>query len=303
MSQMSMPQSSSVLLEALPYIRRFSGTTIVIKFGGAVMENANLCRDFARDIVLLQHVGIKPVIVHGGGPQIDSMFKELSIPTEFIDGHRVTSETSVSIAEMVLAGKINKEIVALINQEGGCAVGVSGRDGKLATASLYSIEKINADGCKEDISLGRVGKVRPANIQPTLLRCLERNGYVPVIAPIAADSEGRALNINADTMSGAIAVALEAKKLILLTDVPGVIVDEKRITQLGPEDIRLLKEKKQISGGMIPKIDCCMEAVNGGVEQAHIINGKTSHAVLLEIFTDKGIGTMITKNLQEIKNE
>ena len=290
--------SASVLLEALPYIRHFSGHSIVIKFGGAAMQEAELRKDFARDIVLLRYVGIKPIVVHGGGPQINHMLKELAISAEFIEGHRVTNEASMEVVEMVLAGKINKEIVALINKEGGLAVGISGRDGNLAQATPHTLEKTHIDGKKEVLPLGRVGKLDAQDIRPSLLHTLERDGYVPVIAPIATDKEGAALNINADTMASALAVAMGAKKLILLSDTPGVMIDNKTLEYIDPEAVPKLKQSKKIYGGMIPKVDCCVAATNSGVDQAHIIDGRTSHALLMEIFTNKGIGTMICKNKQ-----
>ena len=293
--------SVSVLLEALPYIRHFSGHSIVVKFGGAAMQEAELRKDFARDIVLLQYVGIKPIVVHGGGPQINQMLKELAIPAEFVEGHRVTNEASMGVVEMVLAGKINKEIVSLINKEGGRAVGISGRDGNLAQAALYTLERMQTDGKTELLPLGRVGKLTAQNIRPNLLHTLEGEGYVPVVAPIATDAEGAALNINADTMASAVAVAMGAKKLILLTDTPGVIIDKKTLEYIDPESVAQLKQNKEISGGMIPKVDCCAEAVSSGVDQAHIIDGRTPHALLIEIFTDKGIGTMICKKEQQQK--
>ena len=285
--------SVSVLLEALPYIRHFQGESIVIKFGGAAMQSLELCRDFARDIVLLQYVGIRPIIVHGGGPQINRMLEDLAISPKFIEGHRVTNEASMEVVEMVLAGKINKEIVAMINKEGGRAVGISGRDGNLAQAKPYSLEKLYEDGKKEILPLGRVGKLGAQDISSQLLHILEKEAYVPVIAPIATDKEGEALNINADTMASAIAIAMKAKKLILLSDTPGVLVNEKTLEYIDPELVPELKKNKQVSGGMLPKLDCCVEAVKSGVEQTHIIDGRTKHALLMEIFTDKGIGTMI----------
>ena len=287
-------QSASILLEALPYIRRFRGTSIVIKLGGAVMQLPELQREFARDIVLLQYVGIKPIVVHGGGPQINAMLKDLAIPSEFIDGHRVTDDASMNIVEMVLSGKINKEITALINQAGGRAVGISGRDGSFATALPYSVDRQFEDGRKGTASLGRVGTLGPKQIQTELLTTLENNDYIPVIAPVALDEEGDALNINADTMAGAVAMAMQAHKLILLTNTPGVLVNEKRVAHLTPQASEELKQAKYIVGGMLPKVDCCVQGILGGVRQAHIINGEEPHSLLLELFTDKGIGTMFS---------
>ena len=281
---------AEILIEALPYIQRFSGTTIVVKFGGAAMSNDELSNAFARDIVLLQCVGIKPVIVHGGGPQISSMLENLKIPTEFVDGHRITDSASMDIVEMVLAGKINKSIVSLINNNGGKAVGISGKDGHLAKARPHSLQK--ADG--EFVHLGQVGDLNCDDINPELIISLDNNGFIPVVAPIAVGLDGLSLNINADTMAGAIAGALKAHKLILLTDTPGVLIDNKTATRLGIKEIDELKKNQTISGGMIPKVDCCLKAIKNGVTRTHIIDGRTPHAVLLEIFTDTGIGTLIS---------
>lgn len=280
-----------ILLEALPYIRRFAGCTIVIKFGGAAMVKDELSHAFARDIVLLQYVGIKPVIVHGGGPQISQMLKELKIPTEFVDGHRVTNSASMDVVEMVLAGKINKSIVALINKEGGCAVGISGKDGHLAKAKPHSLT--NSGG--EQIPLGQVGSLNKDDINSKILSSLENNGFVPVIAPVAVGPDGESLNINADTMAGAVASSLGATKLVLLTDTPGIIVDEKTATGLGINSVLKLKKKGIISGGMLPKVDCCLNALENGVQRTHIIDGRIPHSLLLEVFTDSGVGTLISK--------
>ena len=290
---------AEILLEALPYIRRFTGKTIVIKFGGAAMASDELARQFARDIVLLQHVGIKPVIVHGGGPQISRLLKELNIPSEFVDGHRVTDQAAMDVVEMVLAGKINKGIVALINNEGGRAAGISGKDGSLALAEPHSLKRTNDAGHTEEVSLGRVGRIRKDGINPEILKALEDNSYVPVIAPVATDEAGNSLNINADTMAGAVASSLKAEKLILLTDTAGVLVDDETITGLGPDDVHRLKETGKITGGMIPKVDCCLQALYSGVNRTHIIDGRVPHAVLLEIFTDRGVGTLISNDFDK----
>ena len=262
------------------------------------MQESALRKEFARDLVLLQYVGIKPVVVHGGGPQIDGMLQELAIPSEFIAGHRVTDAKAMDIVEMVLCGKINKEITALINQEGGRAVGVSGRDANLALATPYTMEKQLSDGQTQTTSLGRVGQLSAEQIQTDLLYTLENNGYIPVIAPVALDDAGNALNINADTMAGAVAVALQARKLILLTDTPGVLVNEKTVAHLTPQAATELKQAQHIVAGMLPKVDCCVQAISKGVKQAHIIDGRQAHALLLEIFTDKGIGTMFSEQAQ-----
>lgn len=290
---------AEILLEALPYIRRFTGKTIVIKFGGAAMESQGLARQFARDIVLLQHVGIKPVIVHGGGPQISRLLKELNIPSEFVDGHRITDQAAMDVVEMVLAGKINKDIVALINNEGGRAAGISGKDGSLALAEPHSLTRTNDAGQTEEVSLGRVGRISKDGINPEILKALEDNSYVPVIAPVATDDQGNSLNINADTMAGAVASSLKAEKLMLLTDTPGVLVDGETVTGLGPDDVSRLKKTGKITGGMIPKVDCCLQSLSSGVNRTHIIDGRIPHAVLLEIFTDRGVGTLISNDFDK----
>ena len=287
---------AEILLEALPYIRRFSGKTIVIKFGGAAMANRELSKDFARDVVLLQYVGIKPVIVHGGGPQINKLLEDLKIPTQFVDGHRITDEASMDVVEMVLCGKINKEIVALINSEGGRAAGISGKDGNLAVAEPHELQRTNDAGFQETVSLGRVGRISKDRISPDIITTLEGNGYVPIIAPVAADEDGHSMNVNADTMAGAVASALKAEKLLLLTDTPGVLVDGEPVTGLGPEDVDELKRTGKITGGMLPKVDCCLQALMYGVKRTHIVDGRVPHALLLEIFTDRGVGTLISND-------
>ena len=290
-------ERTSVLLEALPYIRKFSGTSIVIKLGGSAMAEDSLRKEFAKSIVLLQYVGIKPIVVHGGGPQINSMLEQLSIPTEFVEGYRVTNEDSMGIVEMVLAGKINKDLTALINLAGGRAVGISGRDGNIASAAPYVLERSCEDGKKETVPLGRVGRIKPEHIDPSLLHHLEDCGYVPVVAPIAfslTDQKGP-LNINADTMAAAVATSMKAEKLILLTDTPGIIVDGATEKFIDPQRAEFLKREKKVVGGMLPKLDCCIDAVCAGAKNAHIIDGRAPHSLLLEIFTDQGIGTMIAR--------
>lgn len=290
-----------VLLEALPYIQQFSGKTIVIKFGGAAMKDESLAADFARDVILLQLVGMRPVIVHGGGPRINRLLNELGIASEFVDGHRVTDEAAMEVVEMVLSGRVNKEIVAMINREGGRAVGLSGKDGGLAKAELHTLTRYTAEGVQEKISLGRVGKLGRDGINPAILNDLFNAGYIPVIAPVAVDDEGHSLNVNADTMAGAIAGALQAEKLVLLTDTPGIIVEENTITGLTPPDVKELISNGVITGGMLPKVECCLTALERGVRRTHIIDGRISHAVLLEIFTARGVGTLISRkeNLED----
>ncbi len=290
------PDSQRVrfLQEALPYIRQFAGRTVVIKYGGAAMEKSELGQNFARDIVLLQYVGIKPVIVHGGGPKISRMLNDLEIKSEFIDGQRVTDDAAMEVVEMVLCGSINKEIVSLIQREGGKAVGISGKDGSFAVAARHTILRKNADGHVHSVDMGRVGNILPEGINPDVITTIENGGYIPVIAPVAVDADGKSLNVNADTMAGAVAAALRAEKLILLTDTPGVLLNDKTIQRLTPLRARELIHEGAISGGMIPKVECCLHAVDRGVRRAHIIDGRIPSALLLELFTDAGVGTLIT---------
>ena len=280
------------LLEALPYIQKFKGKSIVIKYGGAAMNQADLRAQFAQDVVLLRLVGMHPVIVHGGGPQINQLLTDLKIPSEFVDGHRITDEASMEVVEMVLSGSVNKSIVSLINKAGGRAVGISGKDGHLARGILHALEK-KTDSGTEKVSLGRVGTVDINKIDTSILTLLDDSGYIPIIAPVTVDSDGHSLNINADTMAGAIAAALQAEKLILLTDTPGVLHEGKTITGLKFDDVKELIDNEVIHGGMLPKVDCCLHAIEHGVNRAHIIDGRVPHALLLEIFTDKGVGTLI----------
>ena len=270
-----------VLLEALPYIRTFSGCTFVVKYGGAAMEKEDLKKEFARDLVLLKYVGIDPVVVHGGGPQIERMLTRLEIPTRFVDGLRVTDEATLEVVEMVLSGSINKEIVQEIHNMGGQAIGLSGKDGKLLMA-----EKVRGK------DLGFVGDV--VKVNDKMIRDISHSGYIPVIAPLACGADGSTYNVNADTAAGSIACAVGAEKLILLTDVPGVLDENlKTISMLKKAEAKRLVKSKAVKGGMIPKIQCCLDALSGGVKKTHIIDGGTPHAVLLEVFTDSGIGTQI----------
>jgi acetylglutamate kinase len=270
-----------VLLEALPYIKSFSGSTFVVKYGGAAMEEERLKKEFARDLVLLKYVGINPVIVHGGGPQIERMLKKLDIPTRFIDGLRVTDEQTLDVVEMVLSGSINKEIVQEIHNMGGQAIGLSGKDGKLLIA-----ERVKGK------DIGFVGDVVGVNAR--IIRAISDSGYIPVIAPLASGADGTGYNVNADTAAGSIAKALMAEKLILLTDVPGVLdANLKPISGMRADEARELVKSDTVRGGMIPKITCCLDALQGGVKKAHIIDGRVPHALLLEVFTDSGIGTQI----------
>jgi acetylglutamate kinase len=276
-----------VLTEALPYIRRFSGKTIVIKYGGNAMEDEALKSSFARDIVLMKLVGLNPVIVHGGGPQIDDLLGRLGKGREFIDGMRVTDAETMKIVEMVLGGQVNKEIVALINQHGGRAIGVTGKDDGLIRARKLSALRNGAP-----VDLGFVGEV--AAVRPEVIRHLEDGGFIPVIAPIGIDEEGQSYNINADLVAGKIATVLKAEKLILLTNTAGVLDPAGKVmTGLTYQQVDELIANKTITGGMLPKIGCALDAVKSGVRTAHIIDGRVQHAVLLELFTDEGVGTLI----------
>ncbi|MCX5813561.1 MAG: acetylglutamate kinase [Proteobacteria bacterium] len=277
-----MSEKIKTLLEALPYIKTFSGSTFVIKYGGAAMEEEDLKKEFARDVVLLKYVGIHPVIVHGGGPEIGRLLKDLKIPTKFVDGLRVTDEKTLEVVEMVLSGHINKEIVKNINDMGGRAIGLSGKDGKLLVAKKV-----------EGKDIGFVGEIVDVNVD--IIKSISRHGYIPVIAPISYGIDGNSYNINADTAAGSIAKALTAEKLILLTDVKGVLnKDGELLSTLSKTETETLIKNKTVSGGMIPKVDCCINALKGGVKGTHIIDGKIPHAILLEVFTDSGIGTQIT---------
>lgn len=286
---------AKVLIEALPYIRRFYDKTIVIKYGGSTMEEERLKRSFALDVVILKYIGINPVIVHGGGPQIGEMLNKIGKKSEFIEGMRVTDEETMDIVEMVLVGKVNKEIVAMINQQGGKAVGLSGKDGKLIVARKMRITRSRGKGeAPEEIDIGMVGEIKSVN--PEVIEALEKENFIPVIAPVGVGEDGETYNINADLVAGKIASSLKAEKLILLTDVEGVM-DKKGclIPSLDIKQARRLIEQKTISSGMIPKVNCCIDAIMEGVSKTHIIDGRVEHAILLEIFTDVGVGTQITR--------
>ena len=284
---------AEILIESLPYIRQFYHQVFVIKYGGHAMEDEILKRGFALDMVLLKYVGLNPIIVHGGGPQIGQFLKKMGIDSQFVGGLRVTDSATMDVVEMVLAGKVNKEIVHLINQAGGIAVGLSGKDGKLIEAEKISLEeKELKDRPSEIIDLGHVGKV--VSINKEILSVL--NNFIPVIAPIGVGKNGETLNINADLVASKIAISLKAKKLILLTDVPGVLNEEGRlIPSITLEDAKRLLDDDLIKGGMLPKLKGAIDAVENGVEKAHIIDGRLPHAVLLEVFTARGIGTEIVK--------
>jgi len=284
---------ADVLLEALPYIQRFFNKTIVIKYGGHAMDDEDLKVSFIRDVILMRYIGLNPVIVHGGGPQIDGMLEKIGKKSNFVEGMRVTDGETMDIVEMVLVGKVNKEIVSLINQYGGHAVGLSGMDGGLIRARKLWIPRQGKEGQeKELLDIGQVGEVE--SINPEVIETIKNNKWIPVIAPVGAGSAGEMYNINADLVAGKIAASLRAEKFILLTDVEGVLDTEKRlISTMNAEMAGRLLEEGIIKGGMIPKVNCCLQALQEGVKKTHIIDGRVKHAILLEIFTDEGIGTQI----------
>ncbi len=288
-------RKADILIEALPYMRKFEGKTVVIKYGGAAMVEEELKEGFARDITLMKYVGINPVIVHGGGPQIGKILEKMGIKTKFIDGHRVTDDETLDVVEMVLVGKVNKEIVSLISNAGGRAVGLSGKDGNLIEAEKLVIEKPTADVNRpEIIDIGKVGKIKKVN--PQILDTLDRDNFIPVIAPVGVGDGGQSYNINADTVAGEVAAALKAEKMVLLTDEKGIYgKDKELIPTLDKEGIDSLIGSGVIEGGMLPKVRCCLHALEAGVGKTHIIDGRVKHSVLLEIFTDSGIGTEIVK--------
>ena len=278
-------QKVETLLESLPYIRQFYDKTIVIKYGGHAMVEERLKQSFAKDIILMKYVGLDPVIVHGGGPQIGEFLRKLGKESRFVKGIRVTDNETMDVVEMVLVGKVNKEIVGLINHFGGKAVGLSGKDGGLITA-----KKLKTKG--ED--MGMVGEVLSVN--PKVIETLDRDKFIPVIAPVGVGKDGRTYNINADNVAGKIAAALKAEKLILLTDVQGVFDKNKKlISALSMQEAKKIIKNEIATGGMIPKLECCFDALKGGVAKAHIIDGRVEHAVLLEVFTDAGVGTEIMR--------
>jgi acetylglutamate kinase len=281
----SLIDKAEVLIEALPYIRRFYGRTVVIKYGGSAMIEDDLRASFAVDVVLLKYIGLRPVIVHGGGPQIGATLDRLGIPSDFVDGLRVTDDATMEVVEMVLGGKVNREIVSLIERAGGRAIGLTGGDGGMIQVTQRLVD---------DRDLGRVGQVMA--VDPSPITSVADTGFIPVVAPIGVDSNDVTHNVNADEAAGAIARALNAEKLILLTDVEGVRDAEGRmISRLAASEARKLIEVKTVRDGMIPKVSCCIEALEGGCASTHILDGRTLHAILLEIFTDGGVGTLITR--------
>ncbi len=281
-----------MLIECLPYIRRFRGETVVVKYGGHAMKDAALKRSFALNVALLKYVGIRPVIVHGGGPQIGSMLEQLHIESTFREGLRVTDEATMDVVEMVLVGKVNQEIVTCLNMAGAGAVGLSGKDGGLIKARKMEMIRETDSRAPEIIDLGRVGEVVFVNTD--LIDALSRQDFIPVIAPTGVDDQGATYNINADSVAGAVAGALKARRLLLLTDVPGVLNKEKElIRSIRMDDTWELFSDGTLQGGMIPKVKCCLEALEEGVDKAMIIDGRVENCILLELFTDAGIGTEI----------
>lgn len=290
-------RKAQTLSEALPYMHLFAGQTFVIKYGGHAMGDESLAHDFARDVALLKQVGINPIIVHGGGPQIGAMLDRLKIKSSFVDGLRVTDKETVEIAEMVLSGSLNKKIVSSINSAGGLAVGLSGKDGNLIEAQKLTRTKRDPDSNIERIlDLGFVGE--PRRINPEILENFEENNAIPVIAPIGIGPKGQTYNINADTAAGHIAAAIGATKLIMMTDVEGVLDKDKNLlSRLSPTDVKRLQKDGTIAGGMIPKLETCLFALEEGVDAATILDGRIPHVLLLETFTEHGVGTMITDQI------
>ncbi|QXE90443.1 acetylglutamate kinase [Geomonas subterranea] len=285
-------EKASTLMEALPYIRRFSGKTIVIKYGGHAMAEEKLRKSFALDIILLKYIGINTVVVHGGGPQINETLKRYGIVSEFVKGMRVTDGETMGVVEMVLTGQVNREVVGYINQHGGRAAGLSGKDGSLLLCEKLLQEIRREDGGVEMVDIGFVGDV--VEVNPAILQALEKGGFIPVIAPVGVGRDGQSYNINADVVAGKVAAALGAEKLILLTDVSGVKDKEGELLSSIPlADVPELIENGTVTGGMIPKVTCCTDALAAGVKKAHIVDGRIEHAILLEIFTNVGIGTEI----------
>jgi acetylglutamate kinase len=286
-------EKAELMIEALPYFQRYAGRTFVVKYGGHAMGDPKAARDFAEDIVLLKAVGINPVVVHGGGPQIGAMLKKLGVESTFVDGLRVTDKATADVAEMVLSGAINKELVGWIAAAGGKAIGISGKDGKLVTATkVQRTTKVPDSNIEQAVDLGFVGE--PSVVDTSVIDTIVAAGMIPVIAPIGAGEDGHTYNINADTMAGAIAAALGAARLFLLTDVPGVLDQDKQLlTDLTPADIARLQADGVITGGMIPKLETCIHAVEAGCEAAVVLDGRVPHAMLLEFFTARGAGTLI----------
>ncbi len=290
LSSLAAADKARILAEALPYIRRFHGKTVVVKFGGNAMVDAGLQASFARDVVLLKLVGINPVVVHGGGPQIESLLKQLGIKSEFVQGMRVTDAATMDVVEMVLGGAVNKDIVTLINQAGGRAVGLTGQDGAFIRARKLLMPA--KDRPNEFVDIGQVGDIE--SIDPGVIGALEQGGFIPVVAPIGIGAEGESYNINADLVAGKLAEVLRAEKLVLLTNTPGVLDEQgKLLTGITPRQVDDMVASGALSGGMLPKIASALDAARAGVKSVHIIDGRVPHALLLEILTDQGVGTLI----------
>ncbi|WP_367103821.1 acetylglutamate kinase [uncultured Psychrobacter sp.] len=293
--------TAEVLTTALPYIQRFVDKIIVVKYGGNAMTDPELESSFARDIVLLKTVGMHPVVVHGGGPQVDNLLKELGRTSKRIDGMRVTDKSTMDIVEMVLGGGVNKSIVSLINKHGGRAIGLTGKDANLIQAKKMLMEKVGEDGIAVPIDLGFVGDV--VSVNKDVINMLIASNFIPVIAPLGVDTDGNTYNINADLVAGKVAEFLQAEKLMLLTNIKGVLGrDGQVVTGLTPKKVDALIEDGTISGGMIPKIGCALDAVRSGVKSAVIVDGRVPHATLLEIFTNEGVGTLISRELESTLN-
>ncbi len=297
----AMIEKANILVEALPYIRRFYQKTIVIKYGGHAMVAEDLKESFAKDIVLMKYIGINPVVVHGGGPQIGEMLRRIGKKSEFCEGMRITDADTMDIVEMVLAGKVNKEIVALINRQGGHAIGLSGKDGQLIEArKLKILRDTGEDRPPEIIDIGLVGEVTRINLD--ILQILSQSDIVPVVAPVGVGENGETYNINADLVAGAIAGALKADKLLLMTDVPGVLDRQgELISSMTVSEAEEAMRNQTLHGGMIPKIQCAIDALEAGAAKVHIVDGRLPHAILLEIFTDAGIGTEILRTSEQTK--
>ncbi|MTI80781.1 MAG: acetylglutamate kinase [Firmicutes bacterium] len=296
-------EKAGILVEALPYIKKFYGSTVVIKYGGHAMVNWELKKAVITDLILMKYVGINPVVVHGGGPEITTMLKKVGKESTFVGGLRVTDEETMEIVEMVLAGKLNKEIVALANKLGGKAVGISGKDASLIEAAKKMGTVRHPDGHVESCDIGYVGEVNQIN--PAIVHTLIGEGYIPVISPLGVGEDGQSYNINADTVAGKLAESLQAAKLMILTDVEGILKDKDDSSTLlsiiHTNEIDQLINQDIIAGGMIPKVECCVSAITNGVKSTHILDGRVPHSLLLEVFTDKGVGTMVVPEKKEVE--
>ncbi len=293
-----MKNRASVLIEALPYIKEFHDSVVLIKFGGHAVVQDEVLKDIVRDVVLLKYIGLKPVIVHGGGPEISRVMEEMGIKPKIVDGLRITDEKTIEIARMVLIGNVGTKIVSMIGQQDAKAIGLSGKDGKLFTAQKKGTKKVKIEGKEQEIDLGYVGEVKDINTE--MIEIVTEKSFIPVISPIGVDSNGHSLNVNADTVAGEMAKKLSSRKLIMMTNVRGVLEnpsdEESLISVLSSDEANSLVKEGIIKGGMIPKIKACIDAVENSVEECHIINAQRKHSLLLEILTDKGVGTMVKKN-------